>query len=202
MMLIIIMPLVYFLVTASIGTVGEGCRVCAFSELLWFVEGCPGNGFIAIFGHAAVGIVSVGSNYAVSYQYDINGNILNKSDVGDYSYNNVNSTHPHTPNSIAVTTSCLYFLVTASIGTVGEGCRVCAFNELLWFVEGCPGNGFIAIFGHAAVGIDDVDYNYAVSYQYDINGNILNKSDVGDYSYNNVNSTHPHTPNSIAGSGS
>jgi hypothetical protein len=40
----------------------------------------------------------------------------------------------------------------------------------------------------------DVDYNYAVSYRYDINGNILNKSDVGDYSYNNVNSTHPHTP--------
>ncbi|VVM24344.1 hypothetical protein BSPWISOXPB_5035 [uncultured Gammaproteobacteria bacterium] len=50
--------------------------------------------------------------------------------------------------------------------------------------------------------IDDVDYNYAVSYQYDINGNILNKSDVGDYSYNSVNSTHPHTPNSIAGSSS
>jgi hypothetical protein len=146
---------------------------------------------------------------AVSYQYDINGNILNKSDVGDYSYNNVNSTHPHTPNSIAgsgsntaatevlsgdggvITTSCLYFLVTASIGTVGEGCRVCAFSELLWFVEGCPSNGFIAIFGHAAhisglsegftydaldrltqsstTGkIDGVDYNYAVSYQYDI----------------------------------
>jgi hypothetical protein len=42
----------------------------------------------------------------------------------------------------------------------------------------------------------------AVSYQYDINGNITNKSDVGDYSYNavnGVNSTHPHTPNSIAG---
>jgi RHS repeat-associated protein len=50
--------------------------------------------------------------------------------------------------------------------------------------------------------IDDVDYSYAVSYQYDINGNITNKSDVGDYSYNavnGVNSTHPHTPNSIAG---
>ncbi|VVM28123.1 hypothetical protein BSPWISOXPB_1281 [uncultured Gammaproteobacteria bacterium] len=46
--------------------------------------------------------------------------------------------------------------------------------------------------------IDDVDYSYAVSYQYDINGNITNKSDVGDYSYNavnGVNSTHPHTPN-------
>jgi hypothetical protein len=35
--------------------------------------------------------------------------------------------------------------------------------------------------------IDDVDYSYAVSYQYDINGNITNKSDVGDYSYNAVN---------------
>jgi hypothetical protein len=35
-----------------------------------------------------------------------------------------------------------------------------------------------------------------------VTANILNKSDVGDYSYNNVNSTHPHTPNSIAGSGS
>jgi hypothetical protein len=34
---------------------------------------------------------------------------------------------------------------------------------------------------------DDVDYSYAVSYQYDINGNITNKSDVGDYSYNAVN---------------
>jgi hypothetical protein len=42
-------------------TVGEGCRVCAFSELLWFVEGCPSNGFIAIFGHAAIGIIGVGS---------------------------------------------------------------------------------------------------------------------------------------------
>jgi hypothetical protein len=52
-----------------------------------------------------------------------------------------------------VATSCLHFLVTASIGTVGEGCRVCAFSELLWFVEGCPSNGFIAIFGHAAIGI-------------------------------------------------
>jgi hypothetical protein len=31
-----------------------------------------------------------------------------------------------------VATSCLHFLVTASIGTVGEGCRVCAFSELLW----------------------------------------------------------------------
>ncbi len=47
--------------------------------------------------------------------------------------------------------------------------------------------------------IDDVDYSYAVSYQYNINGNILNKADVGDYKYNNVNSTHPHTPNSITG---
>ncbi|VVM22807.1 hypothetical protein BSPWISOXPB_5228 [uncultured Gammaproteobacteria bacterium] len=50
--------------------------------------------------------------------------------------------------------------------------------------------------------IDDVDYSYAVDYKYDINGNITNKSDVGDYSYNavnGVNSTHPHTPNSIAG---
>jgi hypothetical protein len=32
-----------------------------FSELLWFVEGCPSNGFIAIFGHAAIGIIGVGS---------------------------------------------------------------------------------------------------------------------------------------------
>jgi hypothetical protein len=32
-----------------------------------------------------------------------------------------------------VATSCLHFLVTASIRTVGEGCRVCAFSELLWF---------------------------------------------------------------------
>ncbi|VVH50866.1 Rhs family protein, partial [uncultured Gammaproteobacteria bacterium] len=32
--------------------------------------------------------------------------------------------------------------------------------------------------------IDDVDYSYAVDYKYDINGNITNKSDVGDYSYN------------------
>jgi hypothetical protein len=41
-----------------------------------------------------------------------------------------------------------------------------------------------------------------ISFQYDINGNITNKSDVGDYSYNavnGVNSTHPHTPNSITG---
>jgi hypothetical protein len=45
-------------------------------------------------------------------------------------------------------------------------------------------------------------HSYAISYQYDINGNITNKSDVGDYSYNavnGVNSAHPHTPNSIAG---
>jgi hypothetical protein len=35
-------------------------------ELLWFVEGCPSNGFIAIFGHAAIGIVSVGSVSIIS----------------------------------------------------------------------------------------------------------------------------------------
>jgi hypothetical protein len=49
-------------------------------------------------------IRAVGEGCRVSYQYDINGNITNKSDVGDYSYNavnGVNSTHPHTPNSIA-----------------------------------------------------------------------------------------------------
>jgi hypothetical protein len=28
-----------------------------------------------------------------------------------------------------VATSCLHFLVTASIRAVGEGCRVCAFSE-------------------------------------------------------------------------
>ncbi|VVH51228.1 hypothetical protein BPUTSESOX_166, partial [uncultured Gammaproteobacteria bacterium] len=32
--------------------------------------------------------------------------------------------------------------------------------------------------------IDNVDYSYKVDYEYDINGNITNKSDVGDYSYN------------------
>jgi hypothetical protein len=48
-----------------------------------------------------------------------------------------------------ITTSCLHFLVTASIRTVGEGCRVCAFSELLWFVEGCPSNGFIATNCHS-----------------------------------------------------
>jgi hypothetical protein len=67
----------------------------------------------------------------VDYQYDINGNIINKSDVGDYSYNAASGVRPHTPNLInlakvlggdggVVTTSCLYFLVTASIRTVGE----------------------------------------------------------------------------------
>jgi hypothetical protein len=30
-----------------------------------------------------------------------------------------------------VATSCLHFLVTTSIRAVGEGCRVCAFSELL-----------------------------------------------------------------------
>jgi hypothetical protein len=65
-------------------------------------------------------IDDVDYSYAVSYQYDING--------GDGG---------------VITTSCLHFLVTASIGTVGEGCRVCAFSELLWFVERCPSNGLI-----------------------------------------------------------
>jgi hypothetical protein len=74
-----------------------------------------------------------------------------------------------------VATSCLHFLVTASIGTVGEGCRVCAFSEFRLTQSSTTGK------------IDDVDYSYAVSYQYDINGNITNKSDVGDYSYNAVN---------------
>ncbi|VVH60096.1 hypothetical protein BAZOLSSOX_691, partial [uncultured Gammaproteobacteria bacterium] len=47
--------------------------------------------------------------------------------------------------------------------------------------------------------IDDVDYSYKVDYKYDINGNILNKSDVGDYSYNAASGVRPHTPNSITG---
>ncbi|VVH61019.1 hypothetical protein BAZOLSSOX_1410, partial [uncultured Gammaproteobacteria bacterium] len=47
--------------------------------------------------------------------------------------------------------------------------------------------------------IDDVDYSYKVDYQYDINGNIINKSDVGDYSYNAASGVRPHTPNSITG---
>ena len=34
-----------------------------------------------------------------------------------------------------VTASCLYFLVTASIRTVGEGCAVFAFGKTFWFVE-------------------------------------------------------------------
>ncbi|CAB5506645.1 hypothetical protein AZO1586R_2115, partial [Bathymodiolus azoricus thioautotrophic gill symbiont] len=47
--------------------------------------------------------------------------------------------------------------------------------------------------------INDVDYSYKVDYQYDINGNIINKSDVGDYSYNAASGVRPHTPNSITG---
>jgi hypothetical protein len=47
-----------------------------------------------------------------------------------------------------------------------------------------------------------IDFTEVLSGDGGVIGNILNKSDVGDYSYNNVNSTHPHTPNSIAGSGS
>jgi hypothetical protein len=43
------------------------------------------------------------------------------------------------------------------------------------------------------------DYSYKVDYKYDINGNILNKSDVGDYSYNAASGVRPHTPNSITG---
>ncbi|CAB5493885.1 Rhs-family protein, partial [Bathymodiolus azoricus thioautotrophic gill symbiont] len=35
--------------------------------------------------------------------------------------------------------------------------------------------------------------------KYDINGNIINKSDVGDYSYNAASGVRPHTPNSITG---
>jgi hypothetical protein len=38
-----------------------------------------------------------------------------------------------------------------------------------------------------------------VDYEYDINGNITNKSDVGDYSYNAASGVRPHTPNSITG---
>jgi hypothetical protein len=52
------------LVTASIRAVGEGCRVCAFSELPWFVEGCPSNGFIAIFG--------------LEYEYDLMDNVTQR----------------------------------------------------------------------------------------------------------------------------
>jgi hypothetical protein len=44
-----------------------------------------------------------------------------------------------------------------------------------------------------------LDYSYKVDYQYDINGNIINKSDVGDYSYNAASGVRPHTPNSITG---
>ncbi|SMN00333.1 Rhs family protein [uncultured Candidatus Thioglobus sp.] len=44
-----------------------------------------------------------------------------------------------------------------------------------------------------------VDYNYSTDYTYDINGNILNKSNVGDYNYNDAYSNRPHTPNSITG---
>jgi hypothetical protein len=40
---------------------------------------------------------------------------------------------------------------------------------------------------------------HKVDYKYDINGNILNKSDVGDYSYNAASGVRPHTPNSITG---
>ncbi len=43
--------------------------------------------------------------------------------------------------------------------------------------------------------IAGVAYNNSINYGYDINGNILHKSDMGDYTYG-VN--HPHAPSSIA----
>jgi hypothetical protein len=43
-------------------------------------------------------------------------------------------------------------------------------------------NSVITVITDITGKIDDVDYSYAISYQYDINGNITNKSDVGDYS--------------------
>ncbi len=51
----------YFLVTTSIRGIGEGCAVSSFGEFLGLVKRCPSNRFIAIFGHVAIGIVSVGS---------------------------------------------------------------------------------------------------------------------------------------------
>jgi hypothetical protein len=37
------------------------CAVSSFGEFLGLVKRCPSNRFIAIFGHVAIGIVSVGS---------------------------------------------------------------------------------------------------------------------------------------------
>ncbi|SMN11368.1 hypothetical protein SPBRAN_1640 [uncultured Candidatus Thioglobus sp.] len=47
--------------------------------------------------------------------------------------------------------------------------------------------------GIASGSMHGVDYNYSTDYTYDINGNILNKSDVGDYNYNDAYSNRPHT---------
>jgi hypothetical protein len=64
-----------------------------------------------------------------------------------------------------VTTSCLYFLVTASIRTVGEGCGEGFTYDALDRLTQSSTTGRIN---------NDVDYSYKVDYKYDINGNILN----------------------------
>ncbi len=45
--------------------------------------------------------------------------------------------------------------------------------------------------------IAGVDYNDTTSYQYDINGNIIHKSDIGNYNYNTPSQASPHAPQSI-----
>jgi hypothetical protein len=68
-----------------------------------------------------------------------------------------------------------------------------AFSKAFGFVKGSPLDDFVIVVGSIA----GVDYNDTTSYQYDINGNIIHKSDIGNYNNNTPSQTSTHAPQSI-----